>query len=859
MPTNLPFGLQETDEDEARTPAPSPRFDTSKIPGAQLLESEKLPFAIQDDEPAEPRKPVGFLPGVADEIPYEDLPAPAQALVDTTDGFNKLLAEALGTAINVNPVSQGPKLVNQALELLGQEGFLDNPGDGVQALKSAFEKLGLTTGEEIDNTANDVGRALFQNMLIAATIFASAPSMAVMQGEGLMANLLRNLGQETIRRPGVVAGAELGATVGGEILDTYGPLGEIAGNILGGAVGGGAVAGARDLPRKALDVGKAALKGSTLGGAGGALFGDAGMAAFGAGTGGAVRSIPALWRALRRSLPEVDPQPTLRGSPGGAEDAMNFAREAVAGDKARVDNTIIATINKVRGDPVTGRRGEPVSRGDPLKSAERMRFGLKRAFRAARQDERKLWRKVNSKQPVDVTGLKQFANRMVSANAKLAPENLPGDMINRIRSISKTKYVRGPDGKRQRVQTPETTIRELLALRGVINAQLREPITNDTLRKNLTMLQDRILDEIGKAYPNNPDIQAARDYSRWLHDRFTRGPIGDFINRRQGADNVTDPGQAIEQMIRREKAGADIADVAQRLDRPSLETQAASYIRNRFRDLASEMDAAGAQAGTKWLRKPEVQRFMRNFPKVDAEMDIAQRNLTEQLAEVRNIEQSALTKFAGVEGPQAAIKRVFTNPKKIGDVRQIVARLSEDENAINGFRSGIVSELFRAGGTSPSRSLALMGDKDIRNAMREVFTTSQFARLERIMQRAAQLETTGESTVRQGLQRGTNILGRVVGAQLGRQVAHVTGGGTVQTPGIFSSATAESLDRMFAQYMPANELMIRAVVDPRWERVLYSRVPETLDELGALTKQLRGLTSSLTAAGQLTEGALTDE
>src|SRR5690606_11706800 len=84
------------------------------------------------------------------------------------------------------------------------------------------------------------------------------------------------------------------------------------------------------------------------------------------------------------------------------------------------------------------------------------------------------------------------------------------------------------------------------------------------------------------------------------------------------------------------------------------------------------------------------------------------------------------------------------------------------------------------------------------------------------------------------------LISRVLAAQGGRAVARFTGGGTVQTPGIFAAAAARAAERATRTMQPGS-LFVQAIMDPKWERVLMSREPRTTAEMRKFTKSMQRL------------------
>lgn len=816
------------------------------------------PAATQQPAPSAPRgRFVPTNPAVQDQLTLREAQSAVQdhyspqgsatrTVLDFSRGFNGAMADTLGIA---------PELLDSALKHLGTSGFLDAPGNAQKAIRDALTAVGVRADSEnaINTYARDVGDSLFKNGLMLSVLFAMAPSMAASQlgtaaNSGRIAqdtgNIIRSIGTDLRTAPATAVGSEIGATLGAEALDQYGPMGEVAGSVMGGAAGG-IVSAARQAVRPALTQGaKDALKGGV---ATGALLGEP---VSGAVAGGAFGVARGSWRGLRQrplGPPQPGGDPSIIGSATRLDTAKTFAEDAVQGEQEAINAGIRRVIGSVQAE------------GDPIRAAERARSGLDALYRKAQQQADAMWSKVDQTRRLDVSQLQQAALRVRQSVTQ--PENLPDDFTARIARLGTRKRVTTRDAlgvpTTKIVIVPEVSVKELRELQGVIQSAMRRDPANpgamtDPARRNATQLLQAIDQQIETAFPDWKELAAAREYTRWVHDKFTRGPIGKVIERQAGArsgDWRQDPQTVMKQIYADSRMMKDVGAVADRLDAPSIVQRTSDVLRNEFRLRAEEMDAAAAGSGQKWLNQPSTQRMLKDLPQLDAEFTTVGRDLGELLEQQHRVTTSAFTRFAG-EDPQTAVQRLFSGSGKVKRAQEITGRLSDSPEALSAFRAGIVNQVMVMGNGNPRAMLDVLAARDIRDMVQSVLNTDQFARLERVLQAGATLQAgEGRSTASgRAAQAGARMAAGVIGAAFGRHVASWTGGGTVQTPGIFASGARRSVDNML-QNMAPEDMVAQAVLDPRWERFLLSKMPENAEEASLTTRQLRGLVSSMTALG----------
>lgn len=750
-----------------------------------------------------------------------------QPAMDAAIGFNSMIAKLGGIALDD---------VDAIVRDIAGSGFLDMPGDGAKTITDALTKRGVAADrtKAISDFAANIGESTFTGMLTMGGLFAMAPRMAAASGESVSAILQRAIGGGLQQTPlTTTLASEAGGIVGGEVgrVATEGtplePIGTMVGGITGGILGS-----SRRAADALVEGAKGGARGTVAGGVGGALLsgGDPTIGATAGGAIGAAKGLargasggPAAARAAEKAIPKTA-KPILDATADNIELVGEFAKEAVAGDIKRVENTVQNIVNTVRGGK------------NPGAAAERLRGGLMNAYKTAQTRADALWKRVDMKRPMDTKGINTLADEMLSqAGAVTRDVDVPGDIIKRIRQMA---------GR------PDITMGDFNKLRGLVTTRLRDEAANltDTERRGLTQIQGKLLSEMQNQYPTDQSLGAAREFSSWLHTQFDEGPVGAFLNRRAGGPDfdaqlgdISNPGRAADTMMRTPKSGKQISGIADRLSDPELMRQSEDMIRQRFQQEAADF---GPEEANKLINRPEIKSFIKAFPKANAEMEDVSNGLQKAFDERNMIESSAFTKFASVD-PQTAVSRVMANPNKVAAAKEITGRLEGDPEALEAFRYAIVTDLFKVAGNDPTRVAQRMASKDMRPMLENVFG-DKFPRFDAAVTRAAKLASGGETYVGGATRKGLPILAKLIGLR-GASAIHSKGPGSLATASLIGNAAQDAVAGMLGKIDPST-LLSKAMIDPQFERILWTREPGNLADAESVTRQIRSIVSTLAGA-----------
>lgn len=721
-------------------------------------------------------------------------------MMDAATGMNSLIARGSGMTVNA---------VNDMWKAMGQEGFIDDPSMTTDTIIKKMEALGMGADrtKAVSQLAADIGEEAFKGLATVAMSFWAAPHLAAIEGEGLMANLGRSFGQMIQKNPGTVVASEMGARAGGEVGEEVGgPTGGIIGSLVGGGAGASTL-----LPRAAqLASGTA---GSIVGGAAGALIPGPGMIT-GMGSGAFLGG-----RAGKRVAQRILSRRDMPSNPLMTADdpvmAQNYAQQAIVADKAAAQKEIEKAISSIGGNP------------DVMSMAEKFRGTVKKAYQMAQRRADQLWGRVDKTLKIDPVRMQHFTKTMVQEAGQFGTRDLPGEIITDI----------------ARLKAGKSTIGDVLAIRNKILGDLSEGVDRDGLRRNYNRLQAALINSINKQYPNNRDLAAAREYSLWLHDHFSRGPLGAFFGKSKGADFMADPQARAAILMRREKGGKQIAEAAERLALPQLEQQAGQLVRSQFQQHAQEM---GPEAGSRWLNNPATQRFMKAFAKPFAELQQQTTKLDTAIKANVDLGKSSFLKFAD-EDIQTATQKVLTGSNKVQRASEIKRALAADPDgrALPAFKNSVLVEFQRMGGNNPSTLQAMLASKDQREVMAAVLNPEEMRRFTRIVDAAASFQSGNTKGV--GAQ-SASFLARFMGAKTVGAASRSGGGGpaSIQETGA-GAKIGEMIFKTILGRASPQELMAMAVTNPKAERLLFSRIPSNIREIQRDAQIIRDLVSSFEA------------
>lgn len=370
----------------------------------------------------------------------------------------------------------------------------------------------------------------------------------------------------------------------------------------------------------------------------------------------------------------------------------------------------------------------------------------------------------------------------------------------------------------RRKKEPVETVKELWGLRSKLLETARK--SRSTGDYNTARISDEMADvlledlgaKLGKDItPSGEKLRAALVYTHQFEERFHQGITGKIVGYHKTGAPAISPDIVLDVSIG--KAGAKGAvDINKIIATPEARNAAKRYITRSFTDYAADKTTGKISPlkAQQWMKNNEA--VLDNFPDLKTVMSDAMQaqklaNNTRVLMEARkvrlqNSKISTAANFLNIE-PGVEISKILKAPNSVRAMRELARQARKDPSgeAIEGLKGSFIDHILEKSSigaynelgeqTLSGRAMATFVNKN-RIAIREFFPQDRIVRMEKIARELSKLEIAETKF------RGVDIefediasnmlrlVSRVGGAQMGRWVAKMTGGGTVQTPGIFS-------------------------------------------------------------------------
>lgn len=774
----------------------------------------------------------GYTPDLSDAQQWtpEQQNMTAKAVTDIMAGFNISVARTLAL-----PREQ----VDRAMGMLGLD-YMQHGGPQQMTI-DAMNRMGIPA-YEVENLANKIGQGALPALATWAALQLAAPAMAANQGTSATAYALQHMGEWALKHP--VVGLWLGqaAQAGGEtalhVVEPTTPIGrtmtELGGNLAGGMLPG-AVKGAAKLPFKmvpgSLPVAK---KGVELAGKGINAISDALPSALG----NAIKKYNPLYQApISTPHSEGIINPNLN-----ADRLQTFAKDQIFAAQTYQERAIENAINSI---PTSGTPQQIQTRThDLMQNAERISKRIVSSF----------WDRVPLKTKIPVSDLK---NDVVRLRAELTDSDnvRPDTMIEKVMEVVRLRQEPGSG----RFIAPKPTIQKLRDLQSQIGTAITEERARDAPRegmvRNMARLSEMIDTHIARELPNNTSIEQARNRSKFHNDLFSRGPINDILNKKRTGDFRVPPAESIDTLMQKTdglqalknvqeglsaKHGVRFVAEATAQERAQLDqmiSSAQDSIRTSFREVAEQ----GPQKVVAFSQKNED--AIRALGRVAGELQFAAQKISAALAEQKTVRASALARFAETSGDKA-VSNIFAQRDPADVSRQLIVSFRGDPDALEGLRNEVLNQfVYKYGKTNPILIQRMMEEPRYENMLHAVLSGDQWVRLKRMVDTAVRIGVEDEIGWKSLVRSPIRTAGRLIGAKIGRSVAP----GTLQGPSIFSKALGTWAEKSLGGTEPS-DLLSQAVLDPHWERVLYSRLPTNTKDMVKAKKNYQRLFSVMNTA-----------
>jgi len=552
----------------------------------------------------------------------------------------------------------------------------------------------------------------------------------------------------------------------------------------------------------------------------------------------AMESDPAL--AARIELQRANSDAAAKaalGQDGDVRQTQRFLQERVAS----FENTL---NDYVKAAQTTAERKAVSSNLDDASASKILGEELRRARDAARQTERGYWSKIPQDVLVDVPE----TSSVVLSQRKVLGEFLKGDIPEELGRFRK-KYAK---------KDKPVKMKDLNSLYSKMRAIQRDAVSGSNPNRNKARLAgevaDAILSDLDSIQPLDDFGRAvfeARSFSKQFHDKFTRGTVGDLLQKKSTGDYKTPIELTLDKSIGRK---GTLGEIAQRnIDQALSGTEGAAnaknatadYLRNKFNDQAFLNDKFTPARAQKFMRDSAA--VLEKLPELRTEMMdaiAAQKKVisSEQRAAPlsKAVQQSTTARFAQAS-PEKAIDAVIQSSDPSKAMASLVQSAKKDQTgaALAGIKSALSQKIINnslerlatpriEGGPIKElrgTKLADVIDDDTLGALiPQVLSPSEVNRMKVI---SAELQKLDMARVRGSVAGGLDpfrpnstlsILARVVGARVGARLGGGDMGSSLQSAQIFSSRFQRILERLTND--KAQQIMMKAIEDKELFRTL---------------------------------------
>lgn len=375
-----------------------------------------------------------------------------------------------------------------------------------------------------------------------------------------------------------------------------------------------------------------------------------------------------------------------------------------------------------------------------------------------------------------------------------------------------------------------TSIREMQGLRSKLLETARIARSKGQWNKARIAgdVADAILEDIGivarqATTPESATLQAALASTRRNKERFEQGIVGKILGLTRTGAPAIDPSLTLDISVGRlgARGAVDISKVA---ITPEAKAATERFITRSYTDFALNKQTGildPVKANT-WVKNNEA--ILDQFPDLRTQLtdasqaqELATRTQGVLIARKRALQDpkiSQAARFLRSSDLNLEVESIFksNNPARTANQLARQARKDPTGDALEGMKSGIVDfvlEKASIGAFNEAGEQTLSG-KTLLNfinrnsgALKQFFTPEEISRMNRIGKELAKIETfeatkagQKEIELKDIASSMLRLVSRVSGAQAGRWVAGVTGGGTVQTPGIFSERFRDFTTRL---------------------------------------------------------------
>jgi len=425
-------------------------------------------------------------------------------------------------------------------------------------------------------------------------------------------------------------------------------------------------------------------------------------------------------------------------------------------------------------------------------------------------------------------------------------------------------------------KTTKTSIKEMQGLRSKLLESARLAQKNGKWNKARIAknMADAILEDIGisakgTTSPEAAQLQAALSSTQHNKKRFEQGIVGKLLGYGDGGVPAIDPDLTLDMSVGRmgQKGSIDIEKIA---ITPEAVEATKRYLGRSYVKFATDSKGEIIPHKSKsWIETNEA--ILDKFPGMRKQLsDIGDAQnfanntkvkMDARKKALRDPKISTSARFLNAADMDVAVDSILKakNPAKMA--AELVRQTKQDPtgDALQGLRGGFINHFMdkasvgafnELGEQTLSGRVFLNMLKQEKATLHHIFTPEQISRMRRIGTELSRIETFDKTPAKKAdiklddmPSTALRLFSRVGGAQIGRVVAKYTGGGTVQTPGIFSErfrAFATSLSKDKAAQLVNDAIMAKdpALLKSLLLPISKPKAKSTQKNLSVLNKQI---------------------
>ena len=416
-------------------------------------------------------------------------------------------------------------------------------------------------------------------------------------------------------------------------------------------------------------------------------------------------------------------------------------------------------------------------------------------FKAAEE----AWNNIDMSEPVSFSGTRDKFFELKAGLSKAELEDIPAQARNSFMF-------------KRKVKSTDTTVREMNGLRKKMSEVGRKARADGDFNKARLAgeIEDSIIDEL-EVQGSAESLKVAIASTYEFKERFHRGVTGKILGFAREGGEAIDPSLTLDISIGRAglKGAVDIDKV---IVTPEARLAAQRYITRNYVDRVTSNGTKpfDPKKSAQWIRDND--EILDQFPQLRAEFSDAQ--AATQIADdvvainsrrLKNLKDPKISTASAflASDIEEEIPTLLRGANQTKRVSQIMAQARKDKTgeATAGLRGGFTDNILRASesGYNDAGQTMYSGNKMNKfinhhtETLNKVYNPEQMRRLKLVASELTKIEKA-QNAKSQPLQieeldrvSGLMVMGsRVGGAQVGRWVASMTGGGTIQTSGIFS-------------------------------------------------------------------------